>query len=267
MKNNFMTLEEMRRHEWSINWSGGKDSTATIIACIKKNIPIKEINYVRMMFDDKLPATLPIMTDFVDNCIDRFTNQYGLNVNVVKSESVMDAVANKVYSRSKYKQLNGTRYTLGYLSRGMCAFNRYKVKALKSIVNIEYEMIGYAIDETKRIHRLNHPYQESILCTLAIKEEKCFDICKRNNMLSPLYGLGIKRDGCWFCPNVSKVEIEYIKKNYPKLVKIIYNEFDERQENFLFANKNGWVQSYLTDCKKRIGGLNYEDNKVSCSCF
>ena len=31
-----MTLEEMRKHEWAINWSGGKDSTATIIACIKK---------------------------------------------------------------------------------------------------------------------------------------------------------------------------------------------------------------------------------------
>ena len=259
MKNNFMTLEEMRKHEWSINWSGGKDSTATIIACIKKDIPIKEINYVRMMFDDKLPATLPIMTDFVDNCITRFTNQYGLNVNIVKSESVMDAVANKVYSRSKYEQLNGTRYTLGCLSRGICKFNACKVKALKSITGIEYEMIGYAIDETERIHRLNHPYQESILCTLAIKEEKCFDICKRNNMLSPLYELGFKRDGCWFCPNTSKFEIEYIKKNYPKLVKIIYDEFDERPKDFLFASKNNWVQSYLTDCK--MGGLNYEGDK------
>lgn len=247
MTNNFMPLTEMRNHEWTINWSGGKDSTATIIACIKKEVPIKEINYVRMMFNEELPATLPIMTDFVDKCIDRFINQYGLNVNVVKSESAMNAVANKVYSRSKYDELNGTRYTLGYLSRGMCKFNLCKVKALKSITGVEYEMIGYAIDETNRIHRLNHPYQESILCTLAIKEEKCFDICKRNNMLSPLYEVGFKRDGCWFCPNTSNHEIEYIKRNYPELVKIIYKEFDERPRDFLFANKNNWIRHYLND--------------------
>lgn len=247
MTNNFMPLTEMRNHEWTINWSGGKDSTATIIACIKKEVPIKEINYVRMMFDEELPATLPIMTDFVDKCIDRFISQYGLKVNVIKSESIMNAVANKVYSRSKYDELNGTRYTLGYLSRGMCKFNLYKVKALKSITGIEHEMIGYAIDETKRTHRLNHPYQESILCTLAIKEEKCFDICERNNMLSPLYKVGFKRDGCWFCPNTSNREIEYIKRNYPELVKIIYKEFDERPRDFLFANKNHWVRHYLND--------------------
>ena len=27
----FMNIEEMKQHEWSISWSGGKDSTATVI--------------------------------------------------------------------------------------------------------------------------------------------------------------------------------------------------------------------------------------------
>ena len=245
--NNFMSLNEMKNYEWTINWSGGKDSTATIIACIKKEVPIKEINYVRMMFDDELPATLPIMTDFVDSCIYRFRNQYNLIVNIIESESVMDAVANKVYSRSKYNKLNGTRYTLGYLSRGLCKFNACKVKALKQIATSDYEMIGYAADETQRINRLNHPHQESILCTLGITEKKCLDICKRNHLLSPLYELGFKRDGCWFCPNTSNNEIEYIKRKYPELVKIIYKEFNEREREFLFANKNNWVKTYLND--------------------
>lgn len=61
-----MTIEEMRQHEWVVSWSGGKDSTATIILMHEYNIPIKEIIYVRMMFNNELPATLPIMTNFVD---------------------------------------------------------------------------------------------------------------------------------------------------------------------------------------------------------
>lgn len=38
-----MTLEEMKQHEWDVSWSGGKDSTATIILMHENNIPIKKI--------------------------------------------------------------------------------------------------------------------------------------------------------------------------------------------------------------------------------
>ena len=67
-------IEEMKQHEWSISWSGGKDSTATVILCHEYGIPIKEIIYVRMMYDEELPATLPVMTDFVDNAVKVFEN-------------------------------------------------------------------------------------------------------------------------------------------------------------------------------------------------
>lgn len=70
----FMSIEEMRKHEWTINWSGGKDSTCTIIACIKYGVPIKEINYVRMMYDNNFPAVLPVMNKFIDECIEFFVN-------------------------------------------------------------------------------------------------------------------------------------------------------------------------------------------------
>ena len=62
----------MKQYEWSISWSGGKDSTATVILCHEYGIPIKEIIYVRMMYDEELPATLPVMTDSVDNAIKIF---------------------------------------------------------------------------------------------------------------------------------------------------------------------------------------------------
>ena len=43
-----MNIEEMKQHEWSISWSGGKDSTATVILCHEYGIPIKE----RITFSD-----------------------------------------------------------------------------------------------------------------------------------------------------------------------------------------------------------------------
>lgn len=246
----FMPIEEMRKHEWTINWSGGKDSTATIIACIKYCIPIKEINYVRMMYDDDLPATLPIVTEFVDNCIDLFRDVYGINVNVIKSETCKEYVCDKVFKRSKkHPELNGKRYTLAALNVFGCAFTSCKIRALKSIKTSEYEMIGYAIDEPKRYVRLNHPYQESILCTLGIIESKAFDICNKNGLLSPLYALGVKRDGCWFCPNASRSQIDFVKSNYPNLVDIIYEEFSSEDRNLhnLYPNTNNWIREYMKD--------------------
>lgn len=246
----FMSIEEMRKHEWTINWSGGKDSTATIIACIKYNVQIKEINYVRMMYDYYFSAVLPVMDRFVDECISLFRDVYDINVNVIESENAKEMICEKRYKRSKNSELNGKRYTLASLCMSMCAFNYYKKKALNSIKSSEYEMIGYAIDEPKRYIKLkNHPNRESILCTLGITEAKAFYICKRNNLLSPLYDLGIKRDGCWFCPCSNKLVIDYIKQNYPRLVDIIYKSFDVyvKDKRILYPNTNNWVKEYIKD--------------------
>ena len=37
-----MNIEEMKQHEWCISWSGGKDSTATVILSHEYGITIKE---------------------------------------------------------------------------------------------------------------------------------------------------------------------------------------------------------------------------------
>ena len=112
-----MNIEEMKQHEWSISWSGGKDSTATVILCHEYGIPIKEIIYVRMMYDDTLPATLPVMTDFVDNAIKVFEG-WGYNVKVVKSIKTAEQIVNTVYKRSKYPERNGKRYGISNFGRG-----------------------------------------------------------------------------------------------------------------------------------------------------
>lgn len=151
--NNLMKLEEMRKHKWRVSWSGGKDSTATIILMHENGIPIEKIVYVRMMFNDELPATLPIMTDFVDRTIDRL-KEWGYEVEVVKSKKTAWGISEQYYRRSKYKASNNQKYGIGGFARGACVFQKEKPNAINSISRADYEMIGYASDETARINRL-----------------------------------------------------------------------------------------------------------------
>lgn len=241
-----MTIEEMRQHEWIVSWSGGKDSTATIILMHEYNIPIKEIIYVRMMFDEKRPATLPIMTDFVDRAKKVFES-WGYKVSIVPSIRTTKEISEKRFYRSKYPIKNGKKYGLSGFMRGRCKMTGAKTDTIKELIkqrgNNEYEMIGYAADENKRIHRLTDK-KCSIMVILGVKEKEAFDICKKYDLLSPLYDLGISRDGCFFCPNAKKAEREYIHKYYPDLIKEIYLLIEE-MDYPCSELPSVWIKDYL----------------------
>ena len=109
MNNNLMTLDEMREHEWVVSWSGGKDSTATIILMHENEVPVKKIIYVRMMYDDQIPATLPKMINFIDHGKSVFES-WGYNVEVVPSNKTALQIASTIYHKSKYAYNNGHPY-------------------------------------------------------------------------------------------------------------------------------------------------------------
>ena len=246
-----MTLEEMKKHEWSVSWSGGKDSTATIILMHEHGVPIKEIVYVRMMYDDTLPATLPVMTDFVDNAIKVFEG-WGYNVKVVKSIKTAEQAINAVYKRSKYQERNGKPYGVTAFARGFCVFTKIKQNTIKQLLDNEYEMIGYARDENERLHRLTDK-KCSIMAELGITEQDTFDICKKYNLLSPLYELGYARDGCWFCPNARKKQRQMLKIQHPDLYKKIHDMIEMCDYDISgLCDRNRWVGDYF----KENDGLN-----------
>lgn len=239
-----MTIEEMQKHEWTISRSGGKDSTATVILCHEYGIPIKKIIYVRMMYNKQIPATLPIMTEFVDKAI-RVFESWGYVVEVVESIQTAQDLSNKVFKRSKYKDRNGKHYGVSPFARGYCEFTGVKTKTINSISKSEYQMIGYAADETQRIHRLTETKQ-SIMVALDVKEKDTLEICNRYNLLSPLYDLGFTRDGCWFCPNAGKDQRLYLKENRPDLVEEIYKTIRMCEYDISALKKrNNWVKDYF----------------------
>lgn len=249
-----MSIDEMREHEWYVSWSGGKDSTATIIKMHEHKIPIKEIIYVRMMYDDTLPATLPVMNDFADGAKKVFES-WGYPVTILKSNKTAVDLINRVYKRSqKHPERNGHKYGVTAMMRGMCTFTNCKSKTLDSFIpKNAYHMRGYAADETKRLHRLGN-FHESILVTLGTTENECFDICKQYNLLSPWYDLELNRDGCWFCPSADKRKREYLRENYPDLIEKI-NEMIEMCNYDLTpvikSSRNIWVKEYFERNEKK----------------
>lgn len=247
-----MTLEEMRRHEWVVSWSGGKDSTATIILMHEHGIPIKEIVYVRMMYDETLPATLPIMTDFVDHAKEVFES-WGYKVSIVPSYRTLKELSERRYKRSKDERRIGCQYGITACTRGICNMTFVKTETIRHITDkhsLDYHMVGYASDETTRLHRLNDTHV-SILVELGIKESDTFEICRKYDLLSPLYAEGVTRDGCWFCPNANKKERKKLNKEYPDLVRKIYDLIEmsdfmmneKTLENY--SKRNNWIKDYI----------------------
>lgn len=104
----------------------------------------------------------------------------------------------------------------------MCKFKDFgKIKELKScdVGCYDYEDIGIAYDEKKRQTQLNEKLR-SILVEYEITEEQALEICKSNDLLSPLYQQ-YKRDGCTLCPNAPKREREQWFREYPEAIPIL----------------------------------------------
>lgn len=199
------SIEELKKYEWVVSWSGGKDSTATIYLCHMLGVPIKKIVYVRMMWDENQPATLPIMTEFVDRQAKKF-RKWGYQVELVPSSYTAMSLVMHIKKKSKRADRNGKPSGITQFARRACGMVKAKSRTIQSTMTGDYyELIGYTIDETHRIHRCSKK-KSSILKILRMSQKDSLHICKENDGLSPLYDLGISRDGCWFCPNAAKRE-------------------------------------------------------------
>ena len=243
-----MTLDEMREHEWTVSWSGGKDSTATILLMREHGVPIERVVYVRMMFDDTLPATLPIMTDFVDNATERFRTQ-GIRVDIIPSiRSAWSLAVTPIGPRSKSPEFIGKIPGVGRFNHKFCGFTRIKIDTInQNLKKGTHQMIGIAADEPRRMATMGGTRQ-SILWELGATEDDCLRICKEEDMLSPLYGSGIKRDGCFFCGNARADERELIKTEYPELYQRILDMIKLTDpEIFKTAWLNNWFKDYIAE--------------------
>ena len=75
---------------------------------------------------------------------------------------------------------------------------------------------GVALDEPKRLARLNKEKDISLLAKYGLTEADAWRLCEKYDMLSPCYQHS-KRNGCWFCPNASNSELSHMVNRHPEL--------------------------------------------------
>ena len=224
---------ENRKH--IICWSGGKDSTATIILFHEHENELLAdgeevvILYSEVMFDAKknIPGTNPKIRDFIYEQKAVFES-WGYTVIILRAngkyKDFLDFFNHPLNERAAPERI-GKKHGFP-LTKGMCGVKReLKEKPMKEWLknnlgeNLEY--VGLAIDEPRRLESMHKEENKiSLLERYGLTEEDARNLCEHYNMLSPQYKLqGQKRDGCWFCPYAKLVEHKNIREIYPNARK------------------------------------------------
>ncbi len=218
-----------------ISWSGGKDSTATVILFHEHELELMKpgdkvmIVFAEVMFDiqHNISGHNPDIIDFIYEKKSIFES-WGYEVNILhangKRKDFLDFFYHTMGKSRTHPEHEGMRY--GFPASGLCGVKRdLKLKPIedfkKSMADVEHiDYVGIAKDEPDRLISLyKEPNTMSLLDKYGYTEEDAKNLCVKYDMLSPQYLLADgkqKRDGCWFCPNAKLCEHEAIRNRLPK---------------------------------------------------
>lgn len=247
------------------SWSGGKDSTASIILAHENNEPLDLIIFSEVMFDENTSGELPEHIDFVKNKAIPLFQSWGYEVKILHSDKTyMDCFMHTV-KNSRKEERNGKM--AGFPMSGKCVINRdCKIPPIKefwkSIKEEFMQYIGIAVDEPLRLDRVvQSKNQVSLLQKYGFTEQMAFDLCKEYGLLSPIYDFA-PRGGCWFCPNSKDCELRYLRDNH----KDLWNKLLELEEtpNIIGNKWNILTQTSIHDKEEQF---KWEDNQMTIFDF
>jgi len=213
-----------------ISWSGGKDSTATVLLMREHQKEIIKagdkvvILFTEVMYDLKrnISGHNPEVIQFIYEKKKIFES-WGFQVEVLRSNRDFQYVFHHIMEKNTTPDRIGRRY--GFPVSGICSVRRDckqlpRIKWFREhLKNRDYvEYVGIAADERKRLEIIKRKGCLSLLEMYHYTEADAMDLCRKHDMLSPQYGMdGQKRDGCWFCPNAKLCEHKAIKEKMPEV--------------------------------------------------
>ena len=205
------------------NLSLGKDSMATLILAAEQGIPIDHVMYCEIKFNDEISGEHPLMAEWIPTAEKRLKELFGITVDHVCGVSFEEQFY-KVKCKGNH---DGDIYGFPHVISAWCN-DRLKLCAIRKYYaqfgNDEItQFVGIAYDEPDRWERMlkkqtvNRKYR-SLLFEQKLTEQNAFEICKRYDLLSPMYDVdGISRGGCWFYPKQCLMDLYSLWKNYPNL--------------------------------------------------
>lgn len=197
--------------------SFGKDSLAMLIKIKELNMPLDEVIYVDIRFDNSpLSGEHPLMAEFIPKAEKILIDKFGIKVKHIIADTTF---LEQFYKKKKRGKHIGDFYGFPYPIAAWC--NSYlKLDPIKKYLNsikepiIQY--VGIAYDEPARYDRLNHETHIAPLYDLKITEQEAMEICKKYDLISPIYDER-NRGGCWFCVKQNLSELRSLYYKYPVL--------------------------------------------------
>lgn len=195
--------------------SFGKDSLAMLIKIKELGLPLDEVIYCDIRFDEELSGEMPLMAEFIPKAEKILKEKFDIEVKHLRGVTFVEQFY-KIKQRGKHI---GDNYGFPYTIGAWCN-DRLKIKPIKkylqSIKEPVIQYVGIAYDEPERYEKLNHETHIAPLYDLKITEKEAMEICKEYDLLSPIYESSF-RGGCWFCVKQRLSQLRNLYENYPEL--------------------------------------------------
>lgn len=238
------------------NWSGGKDSTDTIILAHEHGEPLDLIVFSEVLFDKKnnISGENPKHIDFIMNVAKPLFESWGYEVIILRANiDYLDVFQRIIEHPRKHMEHKGKKY--GFVISGMCSVKREcKMKPLEEFYSKMAEPImqyvGICADEKKRLTSLHTADSKiSLLEKYGHTEKMAMENCRKYGLLSPIYQF-TKRSGCWFCSNAKLCEHEELRKRDPDT----WYRFVELENDPNIANGkwNAYTQETLREREEKL---------------
>ena len=195
--------------------SFGKDSMAMLIKIKELGLPLDEVIYVDIMFDDDTSGETPEMASFITKAEKILKEKFNIEVTHLRGVTFKEQFY-KVKQRGKHV---GDNYGFPYTIGAWCN-DRLKMQPIKEYMRRQtdevIQYVGIAYDEPERYERLNHETHIAPLYDLKITEKEAMEICEKYDLLSPIYKTSF-RGGCWFCPKQRLSQLKWLYQEHNDL--------------------------------------------------
>ena len=205
--------------------SFGKDSLAMLIKIKELGLPLDEVIYCDIRFDDNISGEMPLMAEFIPKAEKILKEKFDIEVKHLRGVTFKEQFY-KIKQRGKHI---GDNYGFPYTISAWCN-DRLKMQPIKKYLNsfkepiIQY--VGIAYDEPERYEKLNYETHIAPLYDLKITEKEAMEICKEHGLLSPIYEHSF-RGGCWFCVKQKLGQLKYLYDTYP----VLWNMLKEMEKD------------------------------------
>lgn len=195
--------------------SFGKDSMAMLIKILELGLPLDEVIYCDIRFDEEISGEMPLMAEFIPKAEKILKDKFNIEVKHLRGVTFKEQFY-KIKKRGKHIGDNyGFPYTIGAWCNDRLKIQPIK-KYLQSIKEPVIQYVGIAYDSQERYEKLNHETHIAPLYDLKITEKEAMEICKEHDLLSPIYESSF-RGGCWFCVKQRLSQLKNLYENYPEL--------------------------------------------------